>query len=342
MNQGCLSLFAGSAGGGRAPGRVFDGLSTAVSSGSGGGPRAWPPQVASTPPGARSPWVARPPTEASLRRRRRRGRGRRDRRRSRRPVVSVDRLHRLARRRVCDPHRPAADDVGHPRRHRALRAGGHAPHAGDRGQRGGGQGDHDDDEDGSEPLPHRVPHGARRRLARGQLVRASISPVDAGAAPAAGDRQSVTPPTGSPRAARPRPGPHAGTRTSPCPGPASASPSSCPTTPAWGPRASRATSTTTIRPTRCSTARGFFGCKLLPAGSARSKVLAVGLQPGRGRQSCPAQAALAPSYGADGTLAGVIAFAPEWPTRLNSFGYVDQLENPTELTYRHRVSARTW
>ena len=49
--------------------------------------------------------------------------------------------------------------------------------------------------------------------------------------------------------------------------------------------------------------------------------------------------ALAKSYGCDGTLAGVVAFAPEWPTRLNSFGFVDQLDNPTELTIQTGISA---
>jgi len=48
--------------------------------------------------------------------------------------------------------------------------------------------------------------------------------------------------------------------------------------------------------------------------------------------------ALARDYGLDGTLAGVIAFAPQWPTRLNSFGYVDQLNNPTELTIQTGIS----
>jgi dienelactone hydrolase len=70
--------------------------------------------------------------------------------------------------------------------------------------------------------------------------------------------------------------------------------------------------------------------KLLPAGAFSQQVLAVGFSQGGG--AVLSAQALAPSYGVDGTLAGVIAFAPEWPTRLNSFGYVDELENPTELT----------
>ena len=76
--------------------------------------------------------------------------------------------------------------------------------------------------------------------------------------------------------------------------------------------------------------------KLLPAGALSDKVLAVGYSQGGG--AVLSAQAIAPSYGADGTLVGVIAFAPEWPTRLNSFGYVDQLNNPTELTIATGIS----
>jgi hypothetical protein len=48
--------------------------------------------------------------------------------------------------------------------------------------------------------------------------------------------------------------------------------------------------------------------------------------------------ALAKSYGSGGTLAGILVFAAEWQTRMNSFGYVDMLENPTELTIETGVS----
>jgi hypothetical protein len=48
--------------------------------------------------------------------------------------------------------------------------------------------------------------------------------------------------------------------------------------------------------------------------------------------------ALASTYGADGTLVGVIAFAPQWPTRLNSLGYVDPLNNPIELSIQTGTS----
>src|SRR5262249_34008379 len=33
-----------------------------------------------------------------------------------------------------------------------------------------------------------------------------------------------------------------------------------------------------------------------------------------------------------GQLAATVVYAPEWPIRLDSFGYVDLLRNPTELT----------
>jgi dienelactone hydrolase len=75
---------------------------------------------------------------------------------------------------------------------------------------------------------------------------------------------------------------------------------------------------------------------LLPAGALSDQVLAVGFSQGGG--AVLSAQALAPTYGAGGTLAGVIAFAPEWPSRLNSFGYVDQLDNPTELTIETGIS----
>ncbi len=48
--------------------------------------------------------------------------------------------------------------------------------------------------------------------------------------------------------------------------------------------------------------------------------------------------ALAGTYGCDGTLVGVIAFAPEWPTRMNSFDFASMLQNPSELTIETGVS----
>ncbi|HEY2744533.1 MAG TPA: hypothetical protein VGL86_07915 [Polyangia bacterium] len=65
-------------------------------------------------------------------------------------------------------------------------------------------------------------------------------------------------------------------------------------------------------------------------------MLAVGHSQGGG--AVLSAQALARDYGLDGTLVGVIAFAPQWPTRLNSFGYVDQLNNPTELTIATGIS----
>jgi dienelactone hydrolase len=77
--------------------------------------------------------------------------------------------------------------------------------------------------------------------------------------------------------------------------------------------------------------------KLMGAGVFSNQVLAVGFSQGGG--AVLSAQALARSYGADGDLVGVIAFAPEWPTRLNSFGMVDQLENPSELTIETGYSA---
>lgn len=77
--------------------------------------------------------------------------------------------------------------------------------------------------------------------------------------------------------------------------------------------------------------------KLLPAHATSPSVLAVGYSQGGG--SVLSAQALAHSYGLDGTLAAVIAFAPEWPTRLNSFGYVDELNHPDQLTIETGISA---
>jgi hypothetical protein len=42
--------------------------------------------------------------------------------------------------------------------------------------------------------------------------------------------------------------------------------------------------------------------------------------------------ALAKSYGADGELVAVAGFAPQWPTRMNSFGFLDLLQSPDAYT----------
>lgn len=76
--------------------------------------------------------------------------------------------------------------------------------------------------------------------------------------------------------------------------------------------------------------------KLLPAAALSPQVLAVGWSQGGG--AVLSAQAMEPTYGAGGTLAGVVVFAPEWPSRLNSFGYVDELNNPTELTIETGIS----
>ena len=76
--------------------------------------------------------------------------------------------------------------------------------------------------------------------------------------------------------------------------------------------------------------------KFLSSGALSSQVAIIGYSQGGGA-ALSAQA-LASSYGCDGTLVGVVAFAPEWPTRMNSFGFVDMLENPTELTIQTGIS----
>ncbi len=79
--------------------------------------------------------------------------------------------------------------------------------------------------------------------------------------------------------------------------------------------------------------------KLMTPGVFSQSVLLVGYSQGGGA-ALSAQA-LAKTYGLDGTLAGIVVFAPEWPTRLNSFGFVDMLQNPTELTVETGISDST-
>jgi dienelactone hydrolase len=79
--------------------------------------------------------------------------------------------------------------------------------------------------------------------------------------------------------------------------------------------------------------------KILPGASLTNDVLAVGWSQGGG--AVLSAQALEKTYGAAGKLKGVIAFAPEWPTRDNSFGYRDLLENPNDLTITKGVSFPT-
>jgi hypothetical protein len=77
--------------------------------------------------------------------------------------------------------------------------------------------------------------------------------------------------------------------------------------------------------------------KVLSPGALSSQVLAVGFSQGGG--AVLGAQAIAGSYGADGDLVGVIAFAPEWPSRIESFGLVGMLENPDELSILTGLSA---
>jgi dienelactone hydrolase len=76
--------------------------------------------------------------------------------------------------------------------------------------------------------------------------------------------------------------------------------------------------------------------KMVSVGAFSLEVAISGYSQGGGA-ALSAQA-LASSYGCDGILTAVVAFAPEWPTRMNSFGFVQMLENPTELTIETGIS----
>lgn len=72
--------------------------------------------------------------------------------------------------------------------------------------------------------------------------------------------------------------------------------------------------------------------KLFPAGTFEDRVIMEGWSQGGG--SVLSAQALAKSYGVGGTLAAVVAFAPEWPIRDNSFAFADMVENPsTDIAY---------
>jgi len=76
--------------------------------------------------------------------------------------------------------------------------------------------------------------------------------------------------------------------------------------------------------------------KLLKPGALDARVVVAGHSQGGG-VALSAQA-LARDYGLDGELRGVIAYAPEWPIRLDSFGYLDILGDPTALTISTWIS----
>ena len=76
--------------------------------------------------------------------------------------------------------------------------------------------------------------------------------------------------------------------------------------------------------------------KMLPSRAFTSKVVMAGHSQGGG--GILSAQALAKTYGLDGELVAVAVFAPEWPSRLNSFGYVKMLQSPNDLTISTGIS----
>jgi dienelactone hydrolase len=76
--------------------------------------------------------------------------------------------------------------------------------------------------------------------------------------------------------------------------------------------------------------------KFVSAGAFQTSVVAIGYSQGGG--AVLSAQSLASTYGCDGNLVGVVAFAPEWPTRMNSFDFVGMLSNPSQLTIETGVS----
>ncbi len=75
--------------------------------------------------------------------------------------------------------------------------------------------------------------------------------------------------------------------------------------------------------------------KFLSQGALSNQVGLIGYSQGGG--AVLSAQALASSYG-DGDLAFVVAYAPEWPTRPDSFDFVNMLENPSMLTIETGIS----
>lgn len=76
--------------------------------------------------------------------------------------------------------------------------------------------------------------------------------------------------------------------------------------------------------------------KMMAPGVFSTNVIMAGHSQGGG--GVLSAQALASTYGLDGDLAAVAVFAPEWPTRLNSFDYQHMIENPNDLTITTGVS----
>jgi pimeloyl-ACP methyl ester carboxylesterase len=76
--------------------------------------------------------------------------------------------------------------------------------------------------------------------------------------------------------------------------------------------------------------------KLVKPGAFDKTVVMAGYSQGGG--AVLAAQALAGTYGVDGELKAVIAFAAQYPTRMESFGFVDLLNKPDDLTIAHGYS----
>jgi pimeloyl-ACP methyl ester carboxylesterase len=70
--------------------------------------------------------------------------------------------------------------------------------------------------------------------------------------------------------------------------------------------------------------------KLLKSGAFSTKIVLAGYSQGGG--AVLSAQALARTYGADGEVAVVASFAAQWPTRLESFGFLELLKRPDDLT----------
>ncbi len=77
--------------------------------------------------------------------------------------------------------------------------------------------------------------------------------------------------------------------------------------------------------------------RMVAPGSLTSRIVLVGHSQGGG--AVLSAQSLVRSYGADGELAAAVVYAPEWPSRINSFRLLEALRHPDALTISYGITA---
>ena len=76
--------------------------------------------------------------------------------------------------------------------------------------------------------------------------------------------------------------------------------------------------------------------RLLRPGALESRIVLVGYSQGGG--AVLAAQGLVRSYGADGDVAAAVVYAPEWPSRIDSFQVLNALRDPNALTIAYGIT----